>query len=185
MQNNKRKAMASLIEKWSHCDRCNIGKLCKHHVFYRGEIHSELAIIGEAPGLTEDEFGEPFVGRAGKLLDDVLREAGLDIQSDVFLTNSICCLPKDEGEHSTRQPKDYELTNCFPRLQKTMEIVQPLLIIALGNVAQETCKRLVKLHCEIWEAKHPSYILRNGSSKSPEYQKLVDLFVQAKEFCYD
>ena len=96
-----------------------------------GPADADLLFVGEAPGAQEDEQGEPFVGRSGDVLDDALREAGLD-RGDVRITNCVRCRPPDN-----RDPRQGELTNCRPYLEREIELVDPELIVTLGKVPAE------------------------------------------------
>jgi DNA polymerase len=96
-----------------------------------GPADADLLFVGEAPGAREDEQGEPFVGRSGDVLDDALREAGLD-REDVRITNCVRCRPPDN-----RDPRKAELANCRPYLEREIELVDPALIVTLGKVPAE------------------------------------------------
>ncbi|MFB6103217.1 MAG: uracil-DNA glycosylase family protein [Haloplanus sp.] len=96
-----------------------------------GPADADLLFVGEAPGADEDEQGEPFVGRSGSVLDDALRDAGLD-RSDVRITNCVRCRPPDN-----RDPHVEELDNCAPFLDREIEHVDPDLIVTLGKVPAE------------------------------------------------
>lgn len=114
------------------CDRCP--DLCDSRsriVNGVGPADAELLFVGEAPGANEDEHGEPFVGRSGDVLDDTLREVGLD-RSDVRITNCVRCRPPDN-----RDPRQSELSNCRPYLDAEITRIDPELIITLGKVPAE------------------------------------------------
>jgi uracil-DNA glycosylase family 4 len=98
-------------------------------VFGEGQLAAKVLLVGEAPGRQEDEQGQPFVGQAGKVLDALLAEAGLD-RDDVYLTNIIRCRPP-----RNRTPLGYEITNCLPYLQQQIALLRPKVICALGGVA--------------------------------------------------
>lgn len=87
-------------------------------------------LIGEAPGAEEDKQGKSFVGRAGKMLDFVMAEAGLDTNKDTLIANVLKCRPPDN-----RVPTDAEAKSCIPTLQKQIALVQPKLLVLLGNTA--------------------------------------------------
>lgn len=182
---SKRDNMKLLVKEWASCEACRIGVICKHHVFYRGDPTANLVIIGEGPGQAEDEFGEPFVGKAGKLLDDLLRDAGLDSESDVFITNTVCCLPRDDTHEDSRIPTKREIENCSIRLVQMLKIVDPLAVVLLGRVAHEGFEPYLGCKSRIWYAKHPSYLLHNNKGKnSKDYQGLLDAFIEAKDYSY-
>jgi uracil-DNA glycosylase family 4 len=98
-------------------------------VFGAGNANADLMFVGEAPGATEDQTGLPFVGRAGKLLDDLLLEIGIQ-RSDVFITNVICCRPP-----GNRDPLPEEIDACKPYLFRKIELIEPKVICTLGNFA--------------------------------------------------
>jgi len=96
-----------------------------------GPDDADLLFVGEAPGATEDEEGEPFVGRSGDVLDEALRDAGLD-RSDVRITNCVRCRPPDN-----RDPTDAELANCRGYLEREIDLVDPAVVVTLGKVPAE------------------------------------------------
>jgi DNA polymerase len=98
-------------------------------VFGAGNANADLMFVGEAPGAMEDQQGLPFVGRAGKLLDDLLLEVGIQ-RSDVFITNVICCRPP-----GNRDPLPDEIEACKPYLYRKIELIEPKIICTLGNFA--------------------------------------------------
>ena len=96
-----------------------------------GPTDAELVFVGEGPGATEDEEGEPFVGRSGTVLDDALRDAGL-AREDVRITNSVRCRPPEN-----RDPRSEELDNCRRHLAAELAAVDPSVVVALGKVPAE------------------------------------------------
>jgi DNA polymerase len=96
-----------------------------------GPADADLLFVGEAPGATEDERGEPFVGRSGDVLDDALRDVGLD-RADIRITNCVRCRPPDN-----RDPRTAELENCRPYLNAEIQRVDPELLVTLGKVPAE------------------------------------------------
>jgi DNA polymerase len=150
--------------------------------------------VGEAPGATEDKTGLPFVGRAGKLLDELLAEVGLE-RGDVFITNVICCRPP-----GNRDPVPEEIEACKPYLYKKIELIQPKVICTLGNFAtklltgeptgitkvhgrpqeREVAGRVVKL----FPIFHPAAALRTDSVKQllrEDFAKLPALLAEHTE----
>ncbi|GCF13645.1 uracil-DNA glycosylase [Haloarcula mannanilytica] len=114
------------------CERCD--DLCDSRsriVNGVGPADADLLFVGEAPGANEDEQGEPFVGRSGDVLDDGLREAGLD-RGDVRITNCVRCRPPDN-----RDPRKGELTNCRDYLETEIDRVNPEVVVTLGKVPAE------------------------------------------------
>ena len=114
------------------CERCD--DLCRSRsriVNGVGPADADLLFVGEAPGANEDEQGEPFVGRSGDVLDDGLRDAGLD-RGDVRITNCVRCRPPDN-----RDPRNGELANCRDYLETEIDRVDPEVVITLGKVPAE------------------------------------------------
>ncbi|MGB9930431.1 uracil-DNA glycosylase [Haloarcula amylolytica] len=114
------------------CERCD--ELCRSRsriVNGVGPADADLLFVGEAPGANEDEQGEPFVGRSGDVLDEALREAGLD-RGDVRITNCVRCRPPDN-----RDPRKGELANCRDYLETEIDRVDPEVVITLGKVPAE------------------------------------------------
>ena len=140
-------------------------------VFSRGDSTAALCIVGEAPGEDEDKQGFPFVGRSGKLLDDTLTQAGLDVNKDVYVCNIIKCRPP-----GNRKPTEEETNTCIDYLDEQLKLVNPKVIVALGNTAVSGLLPIdggiTKIHGKFFKrgpiyvvpVYHPSYVLRNGSS---------------------
>jgi len=114
------------------CRKCDLGSQRTNAVPGEGNPSTRILFIGEAPGADEDAQGRPFVGRAGKLLDKIIAACGLK-RSDVFIANILKCRPP-----GNRDPRADEIINCFPYLQKQIEIIKPDVIVALGAPAART-----------------------------------------------
>ncbi len=108
---------------------CQLHKSRTRVVFGAGNADADLMFVGEAPGANEDQLGLPFVGQAGKLLDKLLAEIGLDRQ-DVFICNTIKCRPPDN-----RDPHPHEIEACRPYLFRQIDLIEPTVICTLGNFA--------------------------------------------------
>lgn len=113
------------------CTRCELAKTRTQTVFGVGNANAHWMIIGEAPGAEEDRRGEPFVGRAGAMLDEMLRSVGLNRQ-DVFIANVLKCRPPNN-----RDPKPTEAAACRGYLERQIELVQPRIILAVGKSAAQ------------------------------------------------
>lgn len=124
----KLKLLDKVEEQWKGCERCTLSKSRARIVHWRGSPEAPLFLIGEAPGADEDAAGRPFVGRAGRMLDLLLREAGLS-NEDVFMTNTVACRPPG------RWPEDDEMKACRPRLQTLLRIVRPGALLLMGSKA--------------------------------------------------
>ena len=162
---------------------CQACKLCEGRtktVFGVGDERADWLIVGEAPGEHEDLQGEPFVGQAGKLLDNMLKALGLDRQHKVFIANVLKCRPP-----GNRTPSEDELMACRPYLLKQIEMIKPRLIVALGGSAaktllQQTDVKVGELRGQIFDAQgiplvvtyHPSYLLRSPMEKAKAWEDL-------------
>jgi len=114
------------------CKRCALGETRRSLVFGEGNPHAKLMLVGEAPGEKEDESGRPFVGPAGRILEKILDEVGIN-RKDVYITGVVKCRPP-----KNRLPKKPEVTACVPFLQKQIELVRPSIIVCLGSLATKT-----------------------------------------------
>ena len=114
----------------SNCDRCALAQSRIRIVVDRGNPEAKLVFIGEAPGANEDRQGKAFVGRAGKLLDEMLLEIGIDSNKDSLIINVVKCRPPDN-----RAPLKEEAKTCAPFLARQIELVKPELIVLLGATA--------------------------------------------------
>jgi len=121
--------LEKLNKKMSACSTCALRSGCTQVVFGSGNPTAKILFIGEAPGKKEDETGIPFIGNSGKILDDKL--AGIHIErQDVYITNICKCRPPEN-----RDPLPEEIATCWPWLEKQIEIIQPKIIVTLGNYA--------------------------------------------------
>ncbi|MHA1262146.1 MAG: uracil-DNA glycosylase, partial [Candidatus Freyarchaeota archaeon] len=114
------------------CVRCPLSETRTNVVFGEGDPHARIMFVGEAPGEQEDIKGRPFVGRAGRFLDHLLRVAGLE-RSTVYISNVVKCRPPNN-----RNPRKTEIEKCNPYLQKQIQLINPRIICILGNVALKT-----------------------------------------------
>jgi DNA polymerase len=164
----------------SSCVRCPLHLTRTQTVFGVGSQSAEWMIIGEAPGAEEDRRGEPFVGRAGKLLDEMLRAVGLS-RKDVFIANILKCRPPNN-----RDPAVSEAEACRSHLDRQIELVRPRLILAVGRIAaqqllgsDETVGRLrgrvhslKKQEIPVVVTYHPAYLLRTPKQKREAWKDL-------------
>ncbi len=161
------------------CQACGLDKSRTQTVFGVGNHQAELLIIGEAPGFYEDQKGEPFVGRAGQLLDNMLKAIDLD-RKTVFIANILKCRPPNN-----RDPKPEEVNLCTPYLLRQIKLIQPKLILAVGRIAAhfllQTNTPLSKLRniehefnkIPLQVTYHPAYLLRNPRDKAKAWQDLL------------
>jgi len=117
----------------SLCKECELGNTRNNFVFGTGDSNADLMLVGEAPGEKEDCEGEPFVGRAGKLLDKILRAINKNRKKGVYITNVLKCRPPNN-----RDPLPSEVSKCEPYLLKQITMIQPKLIVALGRISGKT-----------------------------------------------
>lgn len=163
-----------------HCERCQLHLTRTQGVFGVGDPRARLMVIGEAPGAEEDRRGEPFVGRAGKLLDEMLRAIGLS-REVVYITNVVKSRPPNN-----RDPRPDEVVACEPYLRRQLELVSPYLILALGRIAAQyllkSTQPLGRLRGQ-WHGYgphstplrvtyHPAYLLRSPADKHKAWQDL-------------
>lgn len=158
------------------CTKCSLGHTRKNFVFGVGNPNARLVLVGEAPGADEDEQGEPFVGRAGQLLNKIL-EAIHFKRGDVYICNILKCRPPNN-----RDPQPDEIELCEPYLWKQLELIKPLLILCLGRIAAQallkTNASLSQLRGKVHDYRgiklmvtyHPAALLRNPNWKRPAWE---------------
>jgi uracil-DNA glycosylase family 4 len=170
----RRADLVELYHEVGACRRCPLGAVRTNAVFGMGNADADLMFVGEAPGAEEDRQGLPFVGRAGKLLDELLAEVGMHRRSDAFIANVLRCRPP-----GNRDPQPEEIESCRPYLLRQVELVQPKVICTLGNFSTKllTGSRLgiTKVHGQAQEREvaglqvklyplfHPAAALRTPS----------------------
>lgn len=126
---SRREALKGVYHEAIGCTRCALSQTRRNVVFGAGNADADLMLVGEAPGRDEDERGLPFVGRAGKLLDSLLAEAGI-ARSEVFIANVLKCRPP-----GNRDPAPSEIEACRPWLEEQIRLIEPRVIATLGNFA--------------------------------------------------
>jgi uracil-DNA glycosylase len=131
----RREDLVALYHEASGCVRCPLHQGRTNVVFGNGNADADLMFVGEAPGHHEDLQGLPFVGRAGKLLDQLLEEIGLS-RRDVFVANTLKCRPP-----GNRDPQPEEIDTCKPYLHRQVELIEPKVICTLGNFATKLLTR--------------------------------------------
>ncbi len=161
-----------IISDKDNFEVCDLSSPINKIVVSRGNPFAKLMIVGEAPGAKEEEIGEPFVGRSGRLLDKLLQNAGIDINQDVYFCNVIKCRPP-----RNRRPTKTEIQENLPWLYQQIKLVNPRVIVLVGATALEA---ILKIKSGIstlrgnwinWEGRlvmpifHPSYLLRNPSKE--------------------
>jgi DNA polymerase len=162
----------------ANCTRCELSRSRRNTVFGVGDLNADWMFIGEAPGAEEDRRGEPFIGRAGKLLDEMLRAIGLS-RDAVFIANMLKCRPPNN-----RDPKPEEVLQCRSYLERQIELVKPKIILVVGKIAAQNLlgsdESLGKLRQQRHQLSgiplvvtyHPAYLLRSPSHKRQSWEDL-------------
>ncbi|WP_027799544.1 uracil-DNA glycosylase family protein [Paraburkholderia dilworthii] len=169
----------ALSERASTCERCRLCEKRTKTVFGVGDRNADWMLIGEAPGENEDRVGEPFVGQAGKLLDNMLRSLTLARDANVYIANVIKCRPP-----GNRNPEPDEVARCESYLQRQVGLVKPKLIVALGRFAAQSLLKtdasISSLRGRVHEYEgvpvivtyHPAYLLRSLPDKAKAWADL-------------
>jgi uracil-DNA glycosylase family 4 len=171
----------ALRELVSGCQRCKLCKTRTQTVFGVGNTSAPLMVVGEGPGADEDAQGEPFVGRAGKLLDEMLRSIGRSRADNTYIANVVKCRPP-----GNRDPEPDEVEGCRPYLDMQIQLLQPKLIVALGRIAaqrllstDQPLSRLRgplhqygKFQTPVFVTYHPAYLLRSPKEKAKSWEDL-------------
>ena len=174
----------TLREAVVNCTACKLCSGRRQTVFGVGNERADWMIVGEAPGEQEDRQGEPFVGKSGQLLDNMLRAIGLtrgeaDAQRQVYIANTLKCRPP-----GNRNPEPEELAQCEPFLIRQIALVQPKIILAMGRFAVQSLLRssepIGKLRGRVHRYQgvplivtyHPAYLLRNLDDKAKAWDDL-------------
>ena len=164
----------------ANCQVCELHKTRKQTVFGVGHHKADWLIIGEAPGADEDRQGEPFVGRAGQLLTQMLRAIGL-AREEVFIANILKCRPPNN-----RDPEPEEVNACHAYLGRQIELLEPKIILALGRIAAQsllqTSTPIGKMRGRLYHLEqyniptvvtyHPAYLLRSPKEKRKVWEDL-------------
>ena len=168
--------LESFYSSICQCQKCSLGKTRTNFVFGTGNPQADIVFVGEAPGEKEDLEGEPFVGRAGKLLDKILEAIELS-REDIYICNVLKCRPP-----KNRDPLPNEVDLCEPYLKTQLSLIKPKLIVALGRIAACTILRtkepLKNLRNQIFKYEgidllvtyHPAALLRNPNFKIPAWE---------------
>ena len=179
------KKLEQIKEKCMNCQKCPLGKTRTKLVFSAGIPNHNLMLIGEAPGYWEDQKGEPFVGKAGQLLDKILDCVGFSRKKDIYICNTLKCRPPEN-----RDPLPEEKAACREYLDAQIEILQPKIILLCGRVAVQsfldTPLGITKIRGKWFDGPngakmmpifHPSYLLRNDSREkgSPKWLMWQDI----------
>lgn len=168
-----------LKQRVHDCTSCKLRATCTQTVFGVGDEKAEWMFVGEGPGADEDAQGEPFVGQAGKLLDNMLAAIKLKRGNKVYIANVVKCRPPNN-----RTPEAAEIAQCLPYLQRQIALIKPKLIVALGKTAATALlgreATLGSLRGTLHEYQgipliityHPAYLLRSPAEKAKAWQDL-------------
>ncbi len=179
----------ALEKECNACRECSLCETRKNVVFGVGSREAEVLFIGEGPGANEDEQGEPFVGRAGKLLDDMLAIIGLT-RADVYIANIVKCRPPEN-----RDPLGVEQDACIGYLRRQIALLRPKIIVCLGRIAAMKYIRedfkISREHGQ-WTIKngimtmamlHPAALLRDPRRRPETFEDLKVLQQAIRDFC--
>lgn len=172
------------------CKKCGLCETRNNVVFGTGVSNAEVLFIGEGPGENEDLQGEPFVGRAGKLLDKMLNAVDLDRKKNIYIANIVKCRPPQN-----RDPLPEEQEKCIDWLKKQFLILKPKIVVCLGRIAAaKIIKSDIKITKEhgiffnkngmlMMAVLHPAALLRNPASKPAAFEDFLKLQEKIKEVC--
>ncbi len=174
-------SLRQLYDSINACKNCPLGESRTNFVFGVGNPNADIVLVGEAPGAEEDRKGEPFVGRAGKLLNQILESVDFK-REEVYICNILKCRPPNN-----RDPLPAEVSECEPYLHHQLDLINPKIIVALGRVAAQTLLRtkesLTRLRTRVHSyhnipmvvTYHPAALLRNPNWKRPTWEDFKKL----------
>lgn len=153
------------VKKWKNCQECALCTQRNKIVIARGVVPADILFVGEAPGVSEDALGMPFVGPAGQLLDAIVDSAlaasKFPTATTVF-TNLVLCFPRDAKQTDDHRPESEEIEACAPRLREFAEIARPRLVVCVGDTAKDWVRHLLgETGSNAWcDIIHPAAITR-------------------------
>ncbi|HYQ87135.1 MAG TPA: uracil-DNA glycosylase [Bacteroidota bacterium] len=183
-------SLPDLYDQIHECLKCPLGQTRTRFVFGTGNLRADVMFIGEAPGADEDAQGEPFVGKAGQLLNKIIEAIGMK-REEVYICNILKCRPPNN-----RDPETSEMETCSPYLLKQIELIRPKFIICLGRISAQwllqTNESLTALRSRTHTFKgstlivtyHPAALLRNPGWKRPAWEDMklfMGLYEQSKQ----
>lgn len=179
-------------KEWEDCDKCSLCSVRNKVVQFKGKIPCDVLFVGEAPGMSEDEDGKPFVGPAGILLQKIVNNASRGYDLRIGYTNLIACIPLDEEGDKVDRPPVESILECKPRLEELIRLAKPGLIVMVGKDPEQWLEKGMKdsvkydKSIETVRIDHPAYILRSGGSMVNMLSKraeslLSDAFYDLKE----
>ena len=156
-------------QEWQGCHKCPLARSGRHGVVLaRGYLPADILFIGEAPGESEDVMGAPFVGPAGRLLNDIIEMAADRRLFRTAFGNIVGCLPNQSGSHTViniRPPEKQEAMACRPRLEELIHMADPQLVVTLGAIAKRYLPKL-PMSARLVNLVHPAAILRMSDQKA-------------------
>ena len=190
MSDNKLSQLEELKKNCLSCEKCGLCKGRHHVVFGVGAADAEVMFIGEGPGEQEDLKGEPFVGKAGILLDKMLTAIDLDRNKNIYIANIVKCRPPQN-----RDPQSEEQESCIPWLRKQFSVIRPKIIVCLGRIAAtkiiRSDFRITREHGQFFNKNgvimtailHPAALLRYPENKPAAFEDFLRLQGKIKEVC--
>ena len=179
-QKRAERAWIELKQAVPACTACGLHKTRTQTVLGVGDENADWMLVGEAPGAEEDRLGEPFVGQAGRLLDNMLAAIGLRRGANVYIANVLKCRPP-----GNRNPEPEEVAKCTPFLKQQIALIRPKLIVAMGRFAAQTLlasdATISSLRGRVYRYEgvplivtyHPAYLLRNLPDKAKAWADLL------------
>lgn len=180
--------LQELREHIGDCRRCKLHSGRTHVVFGIGNPNAKLMFVGEGPGRDEDLKGEPFVGRAGQLLTDIITKGMGLTRDDVYIANVVKCRPPEN-----RNPEPDEVASCEPFLKKQIELIRPKIIVALGKFAVQALLQskvpITRLRgnwhtymgIKLMPTFHPAYLLRNPADKKLVWEDIKKVMKEMQQ----
>jgi DNA polymerase len=171
------------------CQGCRLAETRTNVVFGVGNENARVMFIGEGPGKNEDEQGEPFVGRAGQLLDKMLLAAGFSRQENIYIANMVKCRPPEN-----RDPEQDEVEACIGYLRAQVQLIAPKIVVCLGRIAAQRLIdpgfKVTKQHGQFTEKNgilftatfHPAALLRNPNNKPEAFGDLLAVRDRLEQF---
>lgn len=181
-------SLEELRDDIGDCRRCKLHSGRTHVVFGIGNPNAKLMFVGEGPGRDEDLKGEPFVGRAGQLLTDIITKGMGLTRDDVYIANVVKCRPPQN-----RNPEPDEVASCEPFLKKQIELIRPKIIVALGKFAVQALLQskvpITRLRgnwhtymgIKLMPTFHPAYLLRNPADKKLVWEDIKKVMKEMQQ----
>lgn len=183
-------------KKWSKCKKCDLAKQRKKVCLFRGpmvglaRLPTDVLFLGEAPGVSEDVLGKPFVGPAGHLLESIVKR-GLPSRFFRCFTNLVACFPKEAKKEGTNEPSVKQIEACEPRLKEFLALCKPKLVVYVGKLAAKYAPTVVEDASkgsipEVVEIAHPAALLRmDASQQSLAVRRCIVAITTAAEDCFE